>query len=337
MKKFHSVVNWAALILIILFILLSIYGAFLGSANAQNFFNSRLIAVYWFMLFSALLAGLVNIRKLVNIPGLLLIHLGCTLVLVGGIYSSEAGHQIQKKVFGIDKIRRGQMIINQNQESNQVGFGKYNYIKELPFSIKLKDFRIVYYEPRYLEAYGSQGNIWKIPIELNSVWDSGDLLGKVKILKQFQNFKIISNGAARKIIDSNEAGYNPALEVQIERPDGSIITRYVFDRFKKSHGNPKDNFLLVYGGTIRDYISNLAVIKNGKTIAEKNVEVNRPLHFGGYYFYQHSYDPQAAQYTVLMVVSDSGLPIIYSGYLMLIAGIFWYFWLKHLFKKQGHN
>jgi len=336
MKKFHHVVNWAALILIILLILLSIYGAFLGSANAQNFFNSRLMAVYWFILLSALLTGLLNIRKLVNMPGLLLIHLGCILVLIGAIYSSEAGHQIQKKFFGIDKIRRGQMLINQNQESDQVELEKYNWIKELPFSIKLKDFRIVYYEPRYLEAHASQGNIWKIPVKLNTVWDSGGLLGKVKILKQFQNFKIISDGATRRIIDSNEAGYNPALEVQIELPDGSKIIRYVFEHFK-SHANSHDNFIMTYGGTVQDYISNLAVIKNGKTIAEKNVEVNHPLHFGGYYFYQHSYNPRATQYTVLMVVSDSGLSIVYGGYLMLIAGVFWHFWLSHLFKKQRCN
>ena len=77
----------------------------------------------------------------------------------------------------------------------------------------------------------------------------------------------------------------------------------------------------------------LFLLKNGKIVAEKNVEVNHPLHFGGYYFYQHSYDAKAAQYSVLMVVSDAGLSVVYLGYLMLSAGVFWKFWLKHLFRK----
>ena len=247
MKKYHPFINWSTLILIISLILLSIYGAFLGSASAQNFFNSRLIAIYWFILLFALSAGLVTARKLIKAPGLLLIHLGCILVLVGALYGSEAGHQIQKKFFGIDKIRRGQMLIYQNQESNQVKLEKYNWIRKLPFSIKLKDFRIEYYEPRYLRVQTCQTGILKMPV--------------------------------------------------------------------------------------RDYISNLAVIKNGKTVTEKNVEINHPLHFGGYYIYQHSYDSHTAQYTVLMVVSDSGLSIVYAGYLTLITGVFWHFWLKHLFRK----
>jgi hypothetical protein len=84
---------------------------------------------------------------------------------------------------------------------------------------------------------------------------------------------------------------------------------------------------------VRDYISDLAVIENGKIVAEKNVEVNHPLHFGGYYFYQHSYDAQAAQYSILMVVSDAGLSVVYLGYLMLCAGVIWHFWLRDIFKK----
>jgi len=95
--------------------------------------------------------------------------------------------------------------------------------------------------------------------------------------------------------------------------------------------------MLIYQGQesnkVRDYISSLAVIENDKTVAEKNVEVNHPLHYGGYYFYQYSYDAQAGQYSVLMVVSDTGLGLVYAGYVMLCAGVIWHFWLRDIFKK----
>ena len=332
MNKFRTFVMWAALTLIILLILFSIYGAFLGSANAQDFFNSLPLAVYWFILGFVLIVGFLSLRKLIRVPSLLLIHLGCILVLVGAMYGSKDGQEIQNKLFGIDKIRRGQMLIHQNQESNQVKLEKGDQIKELPFSIRLKDFRIEYYEPKYLQIQTRKGNQWKIPVKLNSEFNLGGEFGKVKILRQFQNFIITFEGGTRKVIDSSEPGYNPALEVQIEYPDGAIITRYVFERFP-GHTHPQDKFLLAYRGVVRDYISDLAVIENGKVVAEKSVEVNHPLHFGGYYFYQHSYDAKAAQYSILMVVSDVGLSVVYLGYLMLVAGVFWHLWLKHLFRR----
>lgn len=326
----------AALILIILLISFSVFGAFLGSANAQKFFNSLPLVIYWFILVFALIVGLTFLPKLIKVPGLLLIHLGCILVLAAAMYGSEDGNQIQKKFFGIDKIRRGLMLIHINERINQVSLEQSGQIKELPFSITLKDFRIEYYEPKYLQIQSRDGNQWKIPVELNTEFDLGSEFGKVKILKQFQNFIITFDDGAKKVVDSNKPGYNPALEVQIEYTDGTKVTRYVFERFP-GHTYPQDKFLLAYRGVVRDYISNLAVIKNGKIVAEKNVEVNHPLHFGGYYFYQHSYDRDNARYTILEVASDTGLSVIYIGYLMLIAGILWHFWLKALFKKRESN
>jgi len=63
------------------------------------------------------------------------------------------------------------------------------------------------------------------------------------------------------------------------------------------------------------------------------VKVNHPLHYGGYYFYQHSYDAQDGQYSVLMVVSDSGLAFVYAGYAALCVGVVWNFWLRDIFRK----
>ena len=233
---------WVPLIVIILLIFFSIYGAFLGSEGAQNFFNCPVLMAYWFVLGLMLIAGSIIFRRL------LLIHIGCILVLLGAMLGSDAGHGFRQKLLGINKIRKGQMLIYQGQESNKVKTEKDSQIKELPFSIRLKEFRVDYYEPKY--------------------------------------------------------------------------QRY-----------SEDKFLPSYRGAVRDYISSLAVIENGKTVAEKDVEVNHPLHYGGYYFYQHSYDAQDGQYSVLMVVSDTGLGLVYAGYVVLCASIIWHFWLRDIFRK----
>ena len=54
MRRFKRGVLWAALIAIVLLVLLSIYGAFLGAERAQAFFNTLPLAVYWFALIALL-------------------------------------------------------------------------------------------------------------------------------------------------------------------------------------------------------------------------------------------------------------------------------------------
>jgi hypothetical protein len=84
---------------------------------------------------------------------------------------------------------------------------------------------------------------------------------------------------------------------------------------------------------IRDYFSDVVVIEDGKEIVGKMIEVNHPLHYGGYHFYQHSYDSQAHKYTILSVTSDSGLYAVYGGYWLLCLGVLWQFWFRHIVSR----
>ncbi|MHC4397855.1 MAG: cytochrome c biogenesis protein ResB [Planctomycetota bacterium] len=333
MNKFRRAVMWLALGLIILLIVLSIYGAFVGAERAKDFFNTVPLAFYWLALALALIVGVAFFRRLVRVSALLLIHLGCVLILAGSIWASASGHKLQKQLFGIDKIPAGQMIIAEGESENQVALENGALIKQLPFRIRLKDFRMEYYEPEYLEVQKGDGQSWKIPVKIDSEFPLDPNSGTVTILRAFENFKITIDGDKTIATDDPQPGYNPALEVEIKYPDGDIVTRYVFERFP-GHTHQGDKFLLSYHRVVRDYISELQVIKNNKFVAEKNIEVNHPLHFGGYHFYQHSYDDKAHQYTVLGVVSDTGLNLVYAGYLMLCVGVFWHLWLRELLSAR---
>ena len=401
-KKFRRVVMWSALTLVILLIYLSIYGAFLGAERTRNLVNSLPLTVYWLAFVVILIAGLVVFRRLIRVPSLLLIHAGCVLILAGGMWGSDAGHKLQKKLFDIDKIPAGQMRIYEGHSDNRVilenrnqvflfsvklefqanldngiiseelrqefeenkfplsqhvtilveepgstwliinelkeylvrkkelSLNIYDPIKELPFHIELKDFRIEYYKPVYLRVQTREGRSWKIPVEIGSDFSLGPDFGTVTIIRAFENFKITIEGGI--VYDDPEPGYNPALEVQIKHADGAVRTQYAFER-SPGHIHPEDKFVLRYQRIISDYISELEVIKNNKVVAKKNIEVNHPLHFGGYHFYQSSYDAEAGQYTVLEVTSDTGLNLVYAGYLMLCIGVFWHLWLRHTVTK----
>jgi cytochrome c biogenesis protein ResB len=243
-KKFRRALMWIALVMVVLLVILSVCGAFLGSYRAKTFFNSPVLSAYWLALTALLTAAIIVFRP-IRLSGLFLMHSGCILVLVGALWGSGTGLKVGNRLFGTDKIQTGQMVIFEGDAENRIRlegsdrFGRLTagQTKELPFHIKLKDFRIEFYKPE----------------------------------------------------------------------------------------------------SVRDCISDVQVVKNGNVVAEKSIEVNHPLHFGGYHFYQNSYDAEGHKYTVLSVVSDTGLNFVYAGYLALGIGVFWHFWVRHIFTKQNSN
>jgi cytochrome c biogenesis protein ResB len=234
---------WLALALMALLIILSVYGAFIGAERAGELFNSLPMQMFWFLITAGLVASLILFTSLFKHPSLLLIHLGCIGILAGSIQASQTGHKIQMRLFGIDKIRSGVMVINEGKMNDEVVVpAKSRFIGvELPFHIGLKDYRVEYYD-------------------------------------------------------------TPG-------PDGRRA--------------------------VRDYLSNVSVIQDGRIVKTKTIEVNRPLHYGGYYFYLRPPEETRGEQMVLAVISDNGLIAVFTGYVFLAAGLFGRCWLRPLIKKDN--
>ena len=335
LNKIRRALLWLGLMMIISLTVMSIYGAFIGADRAEDFFNRLPLAVYWVALGFVLIIGIVIFPRLIRVPGLLLIHAGCVLVLCGGIWGSKAGHTLQKNLFGIDKIRAGAMAIAEGQSDDRVLL-ENREIEKLPFSIKLKDFRMEFYEPHYLLVQSRSDKRWKIPVVIGQDVPLGSEFGSVKVLRRFENFKIATEDGNRIITDNPQESYNPTLEIRLTKPDGTIEIKYVFEKYP-GHGNRNDKLFFGYQRIVSEFISELQVIENGEVVAEKDIEVNHPLHYGGYHFYQYDYDHENLRYTKLKVVSDSGLPLVYAGYIMLCLGVVWHMWLRNIRKFKRLN
>jgi len=76
------------------------------------------------------------------------------------------------------------------------------------------------------------------------------------------------------------------------------------------------------------YRSYMSVLKDGKVVKTKMMEVNSPLLFGGYYFYQSNFDPKDPNYSGVMVVKDPGVYIVFLGFFMLVVGGMLRFYIK---------
>lgn len=80
----------------------------------------------------------------------------------------------------------------------------------------------------------------------------------------------------------------------------------------------------------RDFLSDLSILQEGVVVQRETIEVNHPLHYGGYHLYQSAYDPEQHAYSVLKVRRDRGLGLVWAGFFMLFSGMVWQFWVVPL-------
>jgi hypothetical protein len=346
MKKLTRLILWLSLLAIIFFTALSILGAFKGPQKAKLLFNSIPLTVYFLALTTLLIAGLFSFKSLRKNPALLLIHIGSLLILAGAMYGSQKGHLLAEKFFKIKKVPQGYMAIFEGKSENKILADDFQHVlAELPFDIKLDDFRLEFYEPEktsksILTIETPTGDYFQLPAEPDRQIALGPEIGTLKILHSFKNFKINIKEGQKIITDEPNDPPNPTLHVELTAPDGKSYTRYVFENFP-GFGESPDDLKLTYisqrPGQIRDFLSDIVVIENEKQILKKTIEVNHPLYYAGYHFYQHSYDPENQAYTILSVTSDSGLYAVFAGYLLLALGTIHRCWFRNIIKNTKNK
>lgn len=86
-----------------------------------------------------------------------------------------------------------------------------------------------------------------------------------------------------------------------------------------------DTFFVDYypdGRSPKQYTTRFTLHAQEETL-QMETSVNRPCRYRGYRFYQSSYDPVGNTYSVLKVVRDPWLPVVWLGVAMLFIGACW--------------
>jgi hypothetical protein len=281
-------------------------------------------------------------------------HVGSILILVGAMWGSDKGHSVAEKLFGWKKIPHGYMMIPESTATDEVADEATGEpVGRLPFQVGLKDFRIEYYPAKgpwelwfeMLVPPGHAPQMGWVPIE----WKEGEEVSvgrtalRVRVVKYLRGARAVADATGDLVgAEADPESRTPAMEVEVAIRDqtfrGWILVPEGEDRGSLSFAPimPKDlskeaapNLWLVQPrGMPKDYFSDLAVLEGGAVAAGKTIEVNDPLHWGGYHFYQYDYDHEQGEYTVLSVRSDSGLYAVYVGFVLLVAGAFVRFWVE---------
>jgi ResB-like family len=330
------------------------YGHFGYTALSKTGLNN-MYGSWWFILslvlFSLnLLVCLLNRFSLKRLSlGSTLSHLSVLIILLGTLIGMTQGHK------GFIKISEGEEVSSfTNQRKEQVDLGFVIRLNDFIYKehIDPKEGILVYPAGKkgdFCSIHGAseeaknQGLIARIPAEIGAESEISETGYKLKVLCYLPDF--VMDTATKVASSRSSLPNNPAINVELKDKSGAVNTFWIFANFPDIHQNPDAHFRFVYNWVERrpkDFISKVTIIKGGKEIIARDIRVNEPLNFGGYTFFQSTYDTGEFKWSGLQVVNDPGVPVVYTGFILLIAGLMIIFYINPLLKslpagRQGDN
>jgi cytochrome c biogenesis protein ResB len=249
-------------------------------------------------------------------------HSAVLLILLGSLVSYVWGG-------------RGMLDLEEGQDA-QVFMTDKAEVKHLGFSVKLDDFSLLWHDVSSFEIWVKiiDKNIKvKQPLVLNQKFEVPGSGYAVTVIDYKPDFMMDENHA---VITQSQMPNNPAVLVRIVSATGTE-DRWVFAKHAE-FGRPKDEnckVLFMFEPQIKQYRSTVTVTdKNANVVFSKAIQVNHPLSYKGFTFYQIGYDEQRPNWTNLEVVFDPGAKIVFVGFIFLNIGMIVMFLSKFFARKQ---
>lgn len=277
------------------------------------------------VLFFLLNLGLATVWKLVpfrmqNLQ-FVLFHAGFWIVLACGIFGAP---DMQRLVVKVDE--GGKSNIGYAMDSDQ------SY--QLPFTIHLQDFALQEYPPNLLR-YDTRHNIMVFnPAEplvqvrkgSSVTWD-----GTTVVVLDYLPFALPGSSGAPEPAD--RAAGVPFAKVRIIQ-NGTVREEWIsapsphLEPFALPF-NDAGVLLVMIPGTPQAFESAVTVSDGQGNQKTGTVEVNKPMDFMDWKLYQMGYDEKQgrwSKFSLIEVIRDPWLPVVYLGFYMLLAGNLLFFW-----------
>ena len=328
--KNHPVMKWlggvkAALPAILGFTFLVLLMGFIKqdvepkSAPIKLLGLTHLVKTWPYMLINLYLMILLGIATLKRITpfnyknaGFFLNHFGLFLVLLS-------------TALGSSDIQRVTMNCYEN-ETEHNALDTSGKPVEMPITIKLLNFNIDEFRPKVTIIDNKTGQIVlnrsKNPFEILDR-NTLDLNGYHLEIEQFLES---SGKMGDGYIPLNEPGSAPSAKVKVTK-DGSEISGWVYSGSYVNQPETlklnENHSLVMFPAEPRKFSSELNIqTPSGKNVTT-TIEVNRPFHIDGWTIYQLSYNTEMGRWSnlsILELVRDPWLPIIYLGIFLMMGG-----------------
>ena len=300
-----------------------VYGTLIGGL-IQNFFLYDLFHSFWFaslLILTAVSLFLVLVKRnpfRATQWGFLLSHGGIILILagaIGGYFTSESG----------------MINLNEGQSANSVVLTKNGALtgfkRDLGFDLKLQDFQVEYYPAEYkIYAY-----------RLDSAKKEYTAEGSYK-LKQGKKYKIPGTDTTL-FIRSAESGDTASAQILASGPNGMYEATLTDHPTAPTYLNHGEIAVLIdkRNQEAKDYRSILSIYENGIERKRATVQVNQPLKYKGFTFYQANFDPENPAYSGIQMVRDPALGFVYAGFVMMSLGVIFIFYIRPRMVEAGRR
>jgi hypothetical protein len=239
----------------------------------------------------------------------LLSHLGLGIALIGGAFS---GLSLERKTMVLFKAVESDVATNRKLQESKA-----------PFTAQLKEFRMETFAPTLslakLDPQAKDGMTQTATSHLLKPGLVEVVDGHTLKVTKFYRHAAFDGHQWRELPWKTAA---PAAHVEVTLPDGQKKAGWVSCGSQESIPAylqfADDRAILMNTPRPKKFESDIVI--DGKPYT---VGVNQPVHVKGYDVYQFSYDDQAgaaSQYSVIEIVRDPGLPVVYLGIFMLLAG-----------------
>jgi len=313
-------------LMILLFVLLGL-GAGVATFIENDYGTSTArVLVYnhiWYeavMLLSIInLTGIIYRRKMWNEKAKFIFHISFIVMLIGAGTTRYIGYE------GIMHIKEGQT------QNKMISFEPY-----FQFTV-IKDGKTYYKEfSKEFSALGDNSFEYKIPFEDNTLVVSMDSYKFAKQGSATMNligtkFQIGDEVKIEKMVGQRGSS---GLQRELEFKNNiKVIASYGSKPLSVPFSIRLNDFQLDrYPGSMSpsSYASEVTVIdKDNDTKFDYRIFMNSTLYYGGYQFFQSSYDPDETG-TILSVNNDPGTIPTYIGYFLLTLGL-----IMNMFDKKS--
>jgi len=276
--------------------------------------------------------GLISIKRILQFKwsnfGFILNHVGLFLALIAGI-------------LGTGDLQRLSINVYEGQPSWIATDAQKNDV-ELPFAFYLNDFLIDEYNPKLALVDNKTGSIVHNDGKNLYLVEKGETYYFNNFEVKINEFLATSGRIGNRYEPVNEIGSPPSAFISVKNTETDSIQsgwissgsfRYPYESFKMSD----DYSMVMTIPEVEKFSSDIDILtKDGERISTI-LEVNKPFSFNGWEIYQLSYDDKKGKWSdlsVLELVKDPWLPLIYIGIFMMIAGAFYMFWMGNKITKN---
>jgi hypothetical protein len=278
------------------------------------------------LLFMLVNLGLATLNKLFQFTwknwGFVANHAGFWIVIAGMAFGSS----------DIEKLR---LMVAEGESSAQAVRLENNVPKgaiELPFSVRLKEFRMDEYHPR-IAFYDSRTTDFKMEV-LSSQLEVGGRIRHKDLEIEITRVIPAALRTPQGFENSTEKFSEFALYAKVKDIKNQEVIKEGWLAPGTTGLSPVTihstaGIFVLLDPQAKLYRSSVEILPAGEKPFGTNIEVNKPVNVAGWKIYQSSYEVSASRkkfISVFDLVRDPWLPVVYAGAFLMLLGTCHLFW-----------